>query len=255
MPNLIPATGRTLAVFEVFAREKRELSNSDMARLLSLADSSCSDLLYTLHSLGYLMRTPKTRQFYPTGRLFEMACQFRQNDPMSAVAQEAVEQLVERTNETAFFGVHERLAVKVAAALPSRRPLRYILDVGDRVAVHASAFGKALLGLLPPQELRAEVARLNLKAVTPHTITDPGKLIANIEAGRRRGWYDTRSEGAEGVTALAVSGWLGGHAVSLSLAGPTERVDKHHAEYLQALRDVRGAILDGQPAAPFFPSK
>src|SRR6218665_775807 len=57
----------------VFARtirpEKRELSNADLARLLDLPESSCSDLLPTLHELGYLLRTGRSRSFYPTARL------------------------------------------------------------------------------------------------------------------------------------------------------------------------------------------
>ncbi|MGN5477112.1 helix-turn-helix domain-containing protein [Cupriavidus basilensis] len=62
---MIPAASRAMAVFEVFAREKRELSNSDMARLLSLPESSTSDLLHTLHSLGYLMRTTRHAALLP----------------------------------------------------------------------------------------------------------------------------------------------------------------------------------------------
>ena len=49
MPTLVPAAARTMTLLEVFAREKRELSNSDLARLMDLPESSCSDLLHTLH--------------------------------------------------------------------------------------------------------------------------------------------------------------------------------------------------------------
>ncbi|HBD37671.1 MAG TPA: IclR family transcriptional regulator, partial [Cupriavidus sp.] len=159
MPTLIPAAGRAMAVFEVFARERRELSNSDMARLLALPESSTSDLLHTLQSLGYLMRTPRSRRFYPTGRLFEVGRQIAENDPLSAVAQEAVEQVGEITNESVFFGVLDTSAVKVVAAQPSRLPLRYIIEVGSRAALHASALGKGLLSLLPPDAARAALER------------------------------------------------------------------------------------------------
>jgi len=242
MPTLIPAAGRTLAAFEVFAREKRELSNSEMARMLSLADSSCSDLMNTLHTLGYLMRTPRTRRFYPTARLYEIARQIAENDPLTRSAKEAVQQLVENTNESAFFGVLDRAAVKVVAAQPSRRPLRYIIEVGDRVALHASAIGKALLGELPADELQGQVQQIKFKAVTGQTITSAKKLLADLAQGRKQGWYESRGEGTEGVTALAVAGTLGDQAVALSLAGPADRVDKHRKAYLQALFDVRDTL-------------
>lgn len=245
MPTHIPAAERTLAVFEIFAREKRELSNSEMARLLDVAESSSSDLLYTLHSLGYLMRTPRTRRFYPTARMYEAARRIAENDPLSGVAREAVEQLVEKTNESAFFGVLEAEAVKVVAAQPSRNPLRYILEVGQRVAPHASALGKSLLGLLPPEELAPRVQGLRLGAVTPRTLTSAKALVADIEKQRKLGWYEATGEGADGVSGLAVSGWLGDQAVAMSLAGPTDRVEARRRDYVKALNEVRGALLGG----------
>jgi DNA-binding IclR family transcriptional regulator len=246
MPNVVPTVQRTMAAFEAFEREKRELSNSYMARLLSVADSTCHDLMHTLHTLGYLMRTPQTKRFYPTVRLYETARRIKENDPLSAIAHEAVAKLMERTNETAFFGVLERSAVKVIAVQPCRHPLRYTLEVGERVALHASGFGKALLGLMAPDELASEVRKLNLRSVTPHSITDPAELFAQIQLGQRRGWYETRGEGTAGVVAVAVSGWLGGQAVALSLAGPTERVDSNRELYLEALRQARDEFLSNE---------
>ncbi|MDF3881541.1 IclR family transcriptional regulator [Cupriavidus basilensis] len=242
MPTLIPAASRTMAVFEVFAREQRDLSNSDVARLLSVADSSCSDLLHTLHSLGYLMRTSRTRRFYPTGRLLETARRIADSDPLAGLAQEAVDQLAERSNESAFFGVLEPMAVKVAAAAASRLPLRYILNVGERVALHASALGKAMLGLLPEDDARARLDAIRRPAVTPHTVVDVDRLIEQLQRGRELGWYEAQDEGTPGVTALAVSLWLGGQPVGLSLAGPADRIEKNRGTYLSALREVSQAL-------------
>lgn len=243
MPTLIPAASRALAVFEIFAREKRELSNSDMAKLLSVADSSCSDLLHTLHSLGYLMRTARTRRFYPTGRLQQVAQQIGENDPLATVAREAVELLAEKSSESAFFGTLDSTSVKVVAAQPSRLPLRYILDVGDRVALHASALGKALLALLPPDEVTTALQRRPLQQVTSTTIVAIDQLLAQIEQGRERGWYETQGEGSEGVSAFAVSGMLGGQPVALSLAGPSERMNKSREACLRALQDVCSTLF------------
>lgn len=246
MPTLIPAASRTMAVFEVFAREKRELSNSDVARLLSLPDSSSSDLLYTLHTLGYLMRTSRSRRFYPTARLLETARQISENDPLTAVAMEAVDQLVEKTNESAFFAVLERGVAKLAASQPSRLPLRYILDVGQRVSLHGSALGKSLLGQMTDDEAAALVRAHPLRAFTPHTITDPDVLLAQVGRDRERGFFEAREEGSEGVSALAMAAVVNGLPVGISLAGPIERMDRNRDRYLGALRDVRASLLSPQ---------
>ncbi|MGO4327867.1 IclR family transcriptional regulator [Cupriavidus sp. 2TAF22] len=244
MPTLIPAAGRAMAVFEVFARERRELSNSDMARLLSLPESSTSDLLHTLHSLGYLMRTTRSRRFYPSGRLFDVARQIAENDPLSTVAQEAVEQVGGKTNESVYFGVLDTAAVKVVAVQPSRQPLRYIIEVGSRAALHASALGKGLLSLLPPEEARAMLANSNLRPLTEHTVVDIDTLMAQVARGARRGWHEAREEGSEGVYGLAVTGLLGGQPAGISLAGPADRMKKNHDAYLAALMEVRDALME-----------
>lgn len=245
MPSLVAGATRTLAVFEIFAREKRPLSNSEMARLLDVADSSSLDLLYTLHTVGYLMRTPRSLRYYPTTRLWEAAQQISENDPLSSVAREAVEQLAEKTGESAFFGVLDKEAVKVLAAQSSRQPLRYVVEVGDRVSLHASALGKALLGLQGEGELAAVVAKMPLKAVTSRTITDPKRFKADIAKSRERGWADALGEGTEGVDGLAVAGWIGELPVGLSLAGPNERMARNRDSYLQSLKDVAAALLVG----------
>lgn len=245
MPSLVAGATRTLAVFEIFAREKRPLSNSEMARLLDVADSSSLDLLHTLHTVGYLMRTPRSLRYYPTTRLWEAAQQISENDPLSSVAREAVEQLAEKTGESAFFGVLDKEAVKVLAAQSSRQPLRYVVEVGDRVSLHASALGKALLGLQGEGELAAMLAKLSLKAVTSRTIIDPKRFKAEIARSRERGWAEALGEGTEGVDGLAVAGWIGELPVGLALAGPNERMARHRDSYLQALKDVAAALLVG----------
>ena len=139
MPTQIPAASRAMAVFEVFARERRDLSNSEMAKLLAVADSSCSDLLHTLHKLGYLIRTTRTRRFYPSGRLLETARQIAENDPLTRFAQEAVTQLADMTNESAFFGVLE----------PVNPATGEVLGIVGESGSGKSVTSMSIMGLLP----------------------------------------------------------------------------------------------------------
>lgn len=243
MPSIIPAVGRAMAAFEAFAREKRDLSNKEMARLLNLPDSSCLDLLHSLQSLGYLMRTPKTLRYYPTGRWYEMARQVSENDPIRRMAQEAVDELAERANETAFFGILDQSGAKVVATQSTRLPLRLIVEIGERVSLHGTALGKALLGVLPPEQLEEWVRRMELEPLASRTITSKRKFLKDVEAGRERGWYESVDEGAEHVSALAVSGWLAGQPAAITLAGPTERLAKNHKNILQSLIHTRDSLL------------
>jgi DNA-binding IclR family transcriptional regulator len=246
VPTLVPASARTLSVFEVFARERRELSNSDLARLLDLPESSCSDLLYTLHQLGYLMRTVRTRRFYPTSRLFAMAREITKNDPLYVAGSEAIEILSEKTGETAFCGCLDNGAVKILAAQEGRFPLRYILQIGERIALNGSALGKALLGLLDPKEAARQLRLKPARQITPATITDLAKLERQIRTSSQRGWASSEGEGSEGVSALAVAGFIGGEPIALSLAGPSDRFKQNRDAYVNALQEIRQSVFANQ---------
>ena len=152
MPAFVPAAARTLSIIEAFAREQRELSNSEIAALLDIADSSSSDLLYTLHELGYVMRTARTRRFYPTERLIAAARAIAEHDPLDVAIREAIELLSRRTGETALCGRLDGSKVNVAGIQEGSYALRYIQSTGTRIAIHLSALGRALLSTLPEED-------------------------------------------------------------------------------------------------------
>ncbi|MCY1214648.1 Pectin degradation repressor protein KdgR [compost metagenome] len=245
MPNLVPAAARSFAIFEVFSREKRELSNSELARLLDLPESSCLDLLHTLTEAGYLMRTARTRRFYPTSRFQSIAEGLAVNDPLAAVAAEATEFLTGKTGETSLCGRLDGAHVRVTGFQESRYDLRYVLRVGKRLALHATALGKALLAVLPPEDAARQLRLRPLPKIGPKSETNLGELEKQIAEIRKRGWAYVEDEGGEGVTAIAVGGLVGSEPFAISLAGPTERFRRRNDEYLAAIEAARELVFPG----------
>ncbi|WP_454739540.1 IclR family transcriptional regulator domain-containing protein [Cupriavidus necator] len=96
---------------------------------------------------------------------------------------------------------------------------------------------------LPASFGAARLESIERRAVTPYTVVEIEPLMAQLAQGRELGWYEARDKGTEGVTALAVAGWLGDQPVGISLAGPAERIAKNRENYLAALREVRNSLL------------
>lgn len=247
MPAIVPTCTRTMAIFDIFAREQRDLSNSDVARLLGIAETSCLDLLHTLVEAGYLARTARSRRFYPTGRLLTIAKKISENDPIFSVASDAVDLLVEKTGETALSGRMEGGVVKIVAIREGKHELRYIQKIGGRIVSHASALGKALLAAGPEVEVAKQLRQRPLKQLTTNTITDVDELERVLEQIRRQGWSSMENEGAEGVSAIAVAGFVGDECIALSLAGPTERFRANKTTYVKALREVQATVFSSVP--------
>ncbi|WP_129778401.1 IclR family transcriptional regulator [Peristeroidobacter soli] len=242
----VPAAARTLAVFEVFAREKRELLKSELARLLDLPESSCSDLLNTLHELGYVSRTVSTKRFYPTGRLIEIAKSIAEYDEVLMIGTEATALLSGQSSETCFFGEIDDTEVRIVAVSEGSHRLRYVVLPGDRVSIHATAIGKALLGGLDDEE-RDRVLRLKpLRALTEATKTSPEQLEKEIKAHQKLGYYQAVGEGRQGVSSFAVHGWIGPRLVGLAMVGPSDRFVSNKNAYLKQLKEAQQMVFEGK---------
>lgn len=246
MPTVVPAAARTMTLLEVFARERRELSNSELARLMDLPESSCSDLLHTLHELGYLMRTVRSRRFYPTARLLTIAQDISGNDPLFAAASEACDLLREKTGETALCGRVEAGIVKVIAFTESTHRLRYMQNVGDKLSLHVSALGKAVLAFGTKEETARQLRLKHLKTLASGTITDLSILEAQIEKARQQGWICVENEGGEDLSALAVAGTISGEVLAISVAGPTNRLRQNREQHLAALQEVQALVFQSK---------
>jgi DNA-binding IclR family transcriptional regulator len=231
-------------LLEIFATERREMSNSELARLMDLPESSSSDLLYTLLQLGYLSRTASTKRFYPTNRLLAQATAIGSNNPLLAIGAEATELLSQKTGETATCGMLDGEVVLIIAMHDGTHRLRYQHTPGDRVPLHTSAQGKALLGQLDPAE-RSRLLRLRpLKPLTRRTKTNPSEIEKEVQAQAKRGWFTTKNEAADGASGIAVAGKLGMDIVSLSIVGPTERFEANQDSYVSIVREVGDMVFE-----------
>ncbi len=254
MPAFVPAAARTLSILEAFAREQRELSNSEIAALLDIADSSSSDLLYTLHELGFVMRTARTRRFYPTERLLSAARAIAEHDPLDVAIREAIELLTRRTGETTLCGRLDGHKVNVVGIQEGNYPLRYIQCIGTRVAVHLSSLGRSLLSVLPEDDAMGLLDGRQLRGFTDSTSIDREGLRMKVAQARHDGYAWVDGEGMAGVAGIAVAGTLGGEPIAIALAGPSDRFRANRDDYCRQLLEVRGLIF-GPEASGARPRK
>ena len=83
-------------------------------------------------------------------------------------------------------------------------PLRVHLEAGSRVPIHASASGKMIASQYGQTPRRRLLTSSLLREFTPHTLTDPAEIEAELDAARRSGYALDRQEYLEGLVCLAV---------------------------------------------------
>lgn len=238
----VKTAGRTLDLFEVFARERKPLSLSQLARAIGAPVSSCFGIVRTLEARGYLYEVKARGGFYPTKLLFEQARDIAGHDPLAERFLPLLEKLRDQTSETVLLSKRlDRHAVYLDV-LDSLHSIRYSPKVGEFRPLHATASGKALLGGLPPALCDELLNGMKLPRVTSRTITSRAALEADLEQGRARGWYVTRGEIVADLMAVAVAVAVNGEIYSVALAGPMHRMDAALKRHVKLLTDLRAAL-------------
>ena len=233
---------RTLDVFEAFRALKMPLSLSELAREIGSPMSSCSELVQTLKARGYLYHLGQGRKLYPTKRMLNSAQVIARHDPVTQRLGPAMTALRDETGETVILGkLHERNVVYLEV-LEGTQTIRYSAQPGDLKPLHASAIGKALLGTLPEATLAEWLPTLPLAAHTPHAITDPVRLLADLAQGRARGMFVTRGENVVDVMAIAIAVAPQVEPLGVALAGPLGRMEANFARHTQALLRLRAEL-------------
>lgn len=236
---------RVIEIMEIFAREGRSLTLTELARLLGAPVSSCLGLIRTLTSLGYLYDTGRRQGYYPTARLLAMAQKIAGNDPLLERVQPVLEALREQTGETVIFGkLRDDGRVVYLDVVESLNPVRYTATAGDIRVAHTNSIGRAILGALPDDQREAYLAQATFAPLTERTIASKAALAEELRASRRRGWYCNFGESLSDLGAIAVPVMFAGTAHGVSVAGPINRVEAKAGEIAAALQAARARLED-----------
>ncbi len=96
-PEFLEALARGLRVIQTFGEEHRQLSLSDVAKLVDLPRASVRRTLHTLIHLGFA--ETDGRMFRLTPRVLMLAGAYLGSNPISSILQPALERLSAEINE------------------------------------------------------------------------------------------------------------------------------------------------------------
>ncbi|MBO1111072.1 IclR family transcriptional regulator [Bordetella petrii] len=234
---------RVIEIIETYARERRALPLSELARLLGVPVSSCLALIRTLSDLGYLYETGRRQGYYPTGRLLAMAQRIARADPVLDRVYPSLVELRDATQETVVFGkLGGEGRVVYLDVLDSPHTIRYAPVAGEFRELHANSLGKALLSMLDPDTRHALLARRPLARHNERTLTTPEAVDADLDLSRQRGWFMNLGESIPDVCAIAWPVTLSGEVYAISVGGPVYRIEPQQQEYARILRAACTAL-------------
>jgi len=215
---------RAIAILDLLAQGGWR-TGADVARELRVHRSTALRLLGTLERHALVERDQRTARYRLGRRLAQLASVVTGELDLRYVARPVCEQLATAAGETATLDVligDVIVPIEQATASASVMSVNWL---GRRTPVHCTASGKAITAF-GPAEVRERLLDLPLDRVTPHTITDPAELEAQLEEVRRTGVARTHEELEVGLDAIAapVFGAEGEVVAALDVSGPSHRL-------------------------------
>lgn len=202
-PEFLEALARGLRVIQTFGQEHRQLSLSDVAKLVALPRASVRRTLHTLIHLGFA--ESDGRMFRLTPRVLMLAGAYLASNPVSNMIQPALERLSTDLNEACSAAVLDGDdMVMIAHASPSR-VLQLSGQIGLRVPAVSSSLGRVLLASLDDDQLDAVLLRVQPQRLTPHTVLDKNELRRAILKARKEGYSLVDQEVELGFRSISVA--------------------------------------------------
>jgi DNA-binding IclR family transcriptional regulator len=198
---------RAFQILRCFTLTKPTLGLAEISAMTQLPKPTVFRLLAVMEKENFVARTPDGKGYRIGIRTFELSGIFLANLSLEVVARPAMEALAITYGMTCNLAILDEGQVVYMATAEKPGFMRYSPIIGYRHYIHCSALGKAMTAHLPEAQVRAYLQRRGMPALSPYTITDPDRLIANLAEVRRLGYAMDEQEGAVGVCCLAVPIW------------------------------------------------
>jgi DNA-binding IclR family transcriptional regulator len=213
--NSVRAVERALDILDSFAPGQLELSLTDLSKRISLAMSTTSRLVSTMEKRNFLTRNDDNQRYSLGPRIAQIGALGLSSFDLRKVALPFMRELNKIYDEgVSLYAVQddERICIE---RVESTKPLRRVINVGDRHLLTRGAAGRVLLAYL------SEDKRSELLAKDPFTTEE---ALAEL---RQRGFTVSLGEREEGVTSIAAPVQDARREVvaALAMSGPSVRFE------------------------------
>lgn len=201
-PDFSEALARGLTVITAFDAERRQMTLSDVAKVIDLPRATTRRALFTLTRLGYVETDGKLFRLSP--RILRLAAAYLTSNAVSTILQPACERLCKQFAEACSAAVLDGQDVVMIAHASPPRFIAVGPGVGFRLPAFCTSLGRVLLGALDDAAVGRFLDELQPTAPTPRSLTRPDDLRAAIVATRAAGYSLVDQEAELGFRSISV---------------------------------------------------
>lgn len=201
-PNFMMSLARGVLVLRSFTEDQPGQSISRISHKTGISRAAVRRCLYTLEKLGYVANHGSVFKLRP--KALALGYAYVSSTTFAEIAQPVLDRVRDELHESCSMGVVDADEVYYVARSETRRIMSIALRVGSRLPAYCTSMGRVILAHLPPGGVEGHLSRVELVPYTERTITDPGALLAELEAIRRLGYAVIEEELELGLRSIAV---------------------------------------------------
>ena len=236
---------RALAIMNALAEADDGASLTDIAQQVGIPVSTAHRLLTTLQQERYV-RFDAERTLWSIGmQAFVVGNGFVRTRNLIQIARPHMRQLMLDSGETVNLGVEDKGEAIYLAQIECRQMMRALATPGERVPLHCSGVGKALLAAMPENRRSGILQKHGMQRYTDMTITTPAALRDELARTAERGYAVDDEEHAIGLRCAAsvIFDEAEEPIAAISMSGPKARIANDRIAVLGDLvRRVAAAI-------------
>ena len=236
---------RALTLLNRLASTDEGASLTEVARQVGLSPSTAHRLLTTLEQERYVYFDPERRLWSIGMQAFMAGNAFLRTRSLTGAARPHMRALMEESAETVNLAVEDQYEAVYLAQVESRQMMRAFASPGERVPLHCSSVGKAMLSAMPDAAVAEILQRKGLPQVTVKTISNTVALHEDLLRVRDRGYAVDDEEHAVGLRCIASAIFDENAApiAAISVSGPMVRISDERVPRLgDAVRKKATAI-------------
>ena len=153
----------------------------DMERELGISKTAAFRLAATMTDRGFLVKNPKSKQYYPGPILFQLVQKFQVND-ITTISQPYIQELAERTNESIYLSIRTGNSYIFLTGIDSIYPVKVTIPFGDEIDLTIGAAGKLHMAYMSNADMETYIKRTGFEKNSPVDFENLEEDLARIRS-------------------------------------------------------------------------
>ncbi|MBZ0296765.1 MAG: IclR family transcriptional regulator [Anaerolineae bacterium] len=200
---MIQSVLKAIDLMNVFSPTEPYLSLSEIAARMDMPKSTAHNLLATLASRGFIEQLDNDSYALGTA-IIPLTQAARVNAELRDRAAPLLREFADVGKESVYLTYLDGDFALYIYAIETSHRLMARTAVGDRVHLHCTGVGKAILAELPRQSVNDIISRVGLPSFTENTIVDAEVLFEELERIQKRGYSIDNQEHETGTYCIGV---------------------------------------------------